>query len=173
MKKITSHENQSLKQLIWKSLQITVVIPTLMMIVLCIIALFAIENLTREENISHMREYSRSEISKMANLQAETISQQLSGIANTLELYRLQMEEALNKPATLSPADESRLAISSQGIWHTNKDKPEGGASIYYLGLPGGENRYAENSQSADHGSTDEGYHKVGTPCRFCLFQYL
>lgn len=84
------------------------------------------------ENIATVKSLAEDELLRMVENQAESISQQLAAVAQLTELFRLETQEALVRPATPGLEGASRYSISPEGVFHSVRQ--DGKAAVYYSG---------------------------------------
>ena len=125
----------TLFQWIWQSYLHTAITPLILAVAL-FVSVYVVSNVWIRQQSSHMhREASQHEILAFTEGEAFTISDRLNNVSNLVTLYARQAGSALGSPAELDAADSNRLGYGDGGVYHTLRDRSDGGVAVYYSGF--------------------------------------
>ena len=118
---------------IWLSFLKTTLVPLLLVEVAIIAAYVATTMVSHRSNVASLREVASTQLSSVAQLEAQAINEKLLAVANLAEVLRSETERALETP--YKPADEvlATYAMSPDGAYYTTRDT--GGAAMFFSGI--------------------------------------
>lgn len=138
--KSRGREQTSLSRWIWRSFFKIALIPLVVIGVVFVIIYFMTNMWSQRTFTSYMDKSIANEMLIIANSESGTISQQLDGISESVDLYAKQLLRAYDGPVKLTEEDAARLKWRDDGIYYTEADLKTGGAAVFYSGyVPVGE----------------------------------
>jgi PAS domain S-box-containing protein len=119
---------------IWRSLFKVSMIPILIIEIL-FVSIYFLSNIWIQQEVYKYSEAAViREIQIIAKSESIAISQQLMRISEAADLFKRQLETAINTEATLAPEDEERLVSAPNGSYYSRVDNNKGGAAVFYSG---------------------------------------
>ena len=123
----------SLYSWIWKSYLKTALIPLVLVELVFIIIYFSSTQLSQKDMIKFLRHGVESDLANLAEKESTNIENQLVGVKNTTNLFRIEMENIFYTN-NIEP-QSNFLKYSETDAYHTYKDTSDGGAAIFYSGV--------------------------------------
>lgn len=130
-----TNESISLYKWIWQSYINTALIPLILVELVFICIYFGSFTWSQSNNVSLLKEQAQSELQHIVNQESNSINYQLSSIANSVELFSNQINQALTISTPLPPIDYNRLVYSNDGNLYTKEKSKDGDVSIFYSGI--------------------------------------
>ncbi|MFC0524348.1 ATP-binding protein [Pontibacillus salicampi] len=125
-------EKSPLLRWIWSSFIRTALVP-LLVVELVFIAFYFISFEWSKNSIVHnLKEEAQVELKQLASTESEVISNKVRSISEVTELFRKEMEEAMQEEHSLSDEDKQRLEFAGNGVYYSASNTSSDGAAVYY-----------------------------------------
>lgn len=130
------HKKQtSLIKWIWSSFWKTAVIPLIVVELAFIIIYFTANNWSQSRTVEYLNLEANQQLAEVAISEAKGIQNQLISINHDTRYFQLEVEDAYQENAELSPELQARMEMSDYGAYYTVQDTQEGGAAVFYSGV--------------------------------------
>lgn len=128
-----SNRDVTLQSWIWLAYVRAALVPLLIVEMALIGVYLYSHDWSRRENISAIKTLAQEELLRMAENQAESITQQLVSVAQMTELLSSETQDALSRPSSPGLENPSRYGMSPDGVLYTLHE--DGRAAVFYSGI--------------------------------------
>ncbi|MCD5322401.1 MULTISPECIES: hybrid sensor histidine kinase/response regulator [Pontibacillus] len=133
--KFKDHSTYSLTRWVWNNFLKVALIPLLVVEIAFVGIYFVANEWSKNEMVDMIKDEAEDDMKESASREAEVVSNHVQSISNATEMYRDEIKGTLKEPAEMDGVDQNRLKQTDEGVLYTDKDRPDGGAGIFYSNL--------------------------------------
>ncbi|KGX85133.1 ATP-binding protein [Pontibacillus litoralis] len=124
-----------LKMWLWHSFRRKTLLPLFIVGMIFGLLYFVTYEWSKKVTVNGLEDEAFEDIEQVAIREGQVISNEVKSISRMTDLFRKEMELALQQEVSLEEVDRQRLGYTEEGVLHTTKNRAEDGAAVYYSAL--------------------------------------